>query len=322
MGEESLRILFPASEPRRAGWLDVGDGHEIYFEESGSPDGIPVVFLHGGPGGGCKPSHRQFFDPARYRAVILDQRGAGRSRPFGETRDNTTRHLIGDLERLRQHLGIDAWVLFAGSWGVALGLAYGEQHPARVLGMVLRGSFLARATDWEWFLEAGAARMLPVAWARFMAETGHPASITTHLHDCLFGQDEAVALAAARAWMAWSAEVVMYSFNKFESEPEGPAAQMLGKARIELHYAVNRYFLRDNQLLADAACLPRVPVHIVHGQRDLTCTPQASWLLQQAIPGAQLEILRTAGHLSGEPLVTDALLRAADRMAEQLSRRG
>ena len=318
MGAETLRSLYPASEPRRAGWLAVGDGHELYFEEAGPLDGLPVVFLHGGPGGGCKPSHRQFFHPTRYRSVIFDQRGAGRSRPFGETRANTTPHLIADLERLREHLGIDAWVLFAGSWGVALGLAYAQAYPARVLGMVLRGSFLARQTDWEWFLEAGAARMLPVAWARLTAALGHPHAIAPYLHQCLFGPDETLALAAARAWMAWSSEVVMYSFNSFESEPEAPAAQVLGKARIELHYAVNRYFLADDQLLTDAAKLPRVPVHIVHGQRDLTCTPQASWLLQQAIPGAQLEILRTAGHLSGEPLVTDALLKAADRMADEL----
>ncbi len=318
----SPRTLYPASAPSRAGWLAVGDGHEIYFEESGAENGLPVVFLHGGPGGGCKPSHRQFFDPARYRAVILDQRGAGRSQPFGETRQNTTWHLVEDLELLRQHLGIEAWVLFAGSWGVALGLAYAETHPERVLGMVFRGSFLARQTDWEWFLDAGAARMLPEPWARFTAALDHPDSIAHHVHDCLFGEDEARAVDAARAWMAWSSAVVMYSFNQPDIEPEGPLDVLLAKARIELHYAVNRYFLRDNQLLEDAGKLPQVPVHIVHGQRDLTCTPQASWLLQQAIPGARLEILRTTGHLSGEPLMTDALLRAADEMADRLRPHG
>ena len=322
MTDTKLRTLYPASAPRRAGRLDVGDGHEIYFEESGVENGLPVVFLHGGPGGGCKPSHRQFFDPDRYRAVIFDQRGAGQSQPFGETRHNGTWDLVADLERLREHLGIEAWVLFAGSWGVALGLAYAETYPARVLGMVFRGSFLARQTDWEWFLEAGAARMLPEPWARFMVALGHPASVAHRVHECLFGDDEARALDAARAWMAWSSAVVMYSFNQPETEPEGAQDVLLGKARIELHYAVNRYFLRDNQLLEDAGKLPRVPVHIVHGQRDLTCTPQASWLLQQAIPGARLEILRTTGHLSGEPQMTDALLRAADEMAAQLRPNG
>ena len=318
MADAALRKLYPATEPRLAEWLPVGDGHEIYFEDAGPADGLPVVFLHGGPGGGCKPSHRQFFDPARYRSVIFDQRGAGRSRPFGATAHNTTQALVADLERLREHLGIGAWVLFAGSWGVALALAYAEQHPERVRGIVLRGCFLARPVDWEWFLHAGAARMLPVAWARLNDELGHPADIAGYLHECLFGPDEARALAAARAWMAWSGEVVMYSFNQMESEPEGPSDILLGKARIELHYAVNRYFLPENQLLAEAHRLPQVPTYIVHGQRDLTCAPEASFAVHRAIPGSRLEILRTAGHLSGEPLMTDALLRAADWVAGEL----
>ena len=152
-----LRALYPATPPRKSGWLAVGGGHEIYFEEAGAEAGLPVVFLHGGPGGGCKPSHRQFFDPARYRSVILDQRGAGQSKPFGATDHNTTPLLVADLEALRQHLGLDAWVLFAGSWGTALALAYAEAHPTRVLGLISRGAFLARQVDLEWFLHAGAA---------------------------------------------------------------------------------------------------------------------------------------------------------------------
>jgi proline iminopeptidase len=314
----TLRTLYPATAPRLAEWLPVGDGHEIYFEDAGVMEGLPVVFLHGGPGGGCKPSHRQFFDPTRYRAVLFDQRGAGRSRPFGATAHNTTPHLVADMERLREHLGIPAWVLFAGSWGAALALAYAEQFPHRVRGIVLRGAFLARACDLDWFLHAGAARLLPRAWATLNASLGHPENLVSAVHQALFGPDPSLALAAARAWTAWSGEVVMYSFNSVDSEMEGPAEEMLAKARIELHYAVNRYFLSDNQLLAQAHRLPQVPVHLVHGQRDLTCTADASWALHQAIPGSRLEILRTAGHLSGEPLVSDALLRAADQMADEL----
>ena len=314
-----LRSLYAASAPRKSGWLPVGDGYEIYFEEAGRESGLPVVFLHGGPGGGCKPSHRQFFDPTRYRSVIFDQRGAGQSKPFGCTQHNTTAHLVADLEALREHLGLPAWVLFAGSWGTALALAYAEAHPNRVLGMVSRGAFLARTLDLEWFLHAGAARMLPRAWHQFNERMGHHSDLARHVHAKLFGSSRAEALEAARAWNAWSGEVVMYSFDNAPGEPEPPEEQLLGKARIELHYAVNRYFLRENQLLADLHRFPSVPVHLIHGQRDLTCAPESSWALHQALPQSTLEILRTGGHLSGESLMTDALLRAADAMADRLA---
>lgn len=314
-----LRALYPASAPRKSGWLPVGDGHEIYFEEAGREDGLPIVFLHGGPGGGCKPSHRQFFDPARYRSVIVDQRGSGLSKPYGETSNNSTPHLVADLEALREHLGLPAWVLFAGSWGTALALAYAEAHPNRVLGMVSRGAFLARTVDLEWFLHAGAARMLPRAWQAFNERLGQPANPAVQVHAALFGTDRTAALAAARAWNDWSAEVVMYSFDTAPGEPEPPEEQVLAKARIELHYAANRYFLRENQLLEELHRFPNVPVHLIHGQRDLTCAPESSWALHQGLPQSSLEILRAAGHLSGEAVMTDALLRAADAMADLLA---
>lgn len=317
-----MRTLYPLIEARTRDWLDVGDGHQICFEDAGPIDGVPVVFLHGGPGSGCKPSHRQFFDPARYRSVLFDQRGAGLSRPFAGCDANTTQHLVADIERLREHLNIPAWVVFAGSWGVALGLAYAQAHPSRVLGMVLRGSFLARQCDLEWFLADGAGRMLPRAWADFSAAFVSPSSIIEELHRRVFGPDSHAALAAARAWGRWSGEVVCFSMDQGDTDPEPPVDILLGKARLEMHYAKHRYFLRENELLTQAHLLPRVPMHIVHGQRDLTCTPAASWALHQAVPGSTLEILRTAGHLSGEPLMTDALLRAADRMLEQTGARG
>jgi len=172
-----VRTPWPLIDASARDWLDVGDGHRLYYEDAGPREGLPVVFLHGGPGSGCKPSHRQFFDPARYRSVLFDQRGCGLSTPYADCEHNTTQHLVADLERLRTHLGIDAWVVFAGSWGVALGLAYAQTHPARVLGMVLRGSFLARQADLDWFLASGAARLLPAAWAELNAALGQPASI-------------------------------------------------------------------------------------------------------------------------------------------------
>lgn len=313
-----MRALYPLVEARDSGWLDVGDGHQIHFEDAGPHDGLPVVFLHGGPGSGCKPSHRQFFDPARYRSVLFDQRGCGLSRPFGCCEANTTRHLVADIERLREHLGIPAWVVFAGSWGVALGLAYAERHPERVLGMVLRGSFLARPVDLSWFLADGAARMLPRAWAEFNAALGTPQSLVDEMHRRVFGVDHALALEAARAWGRWSTEVVTFSMEQGDSEPEPPAEVLIGKTRLEIHYARHRYFLQPDELLVNASALPRVPVTIIHGQRDLTCTPEAGWALHRAVPGSTLEILRTAGHLSGEPLMTDALVRAADTMLREL----
>ncbi len=314
-----MRSLYPATAPRRAEWLDVGDGHSIYVEEAGPLDGIPVVFLHGGPGSGCKPSHRQFFEPNRYRSFLFDQRGCGRSRPFGETRHNSTQALIADLEHIRVWAGIDAWVLFGGSWGAALALAYAETHPSRVLGLVLRGSFLARERDLDWFLHDGAARLLPQAWADFVESVKEVGNSIPDLHAAVFGTDVARAEMIARAWGKWSTEVVMYAFDQAPSEPPAPSDELMGKTKIELHYAFNRYFLEDNELLANAFKLPRVPMHIIHGQRDLTCAAEAAWAIHQAVPGSTLEILRTAGHLSGESAVQDALLRAADAMADRLS---
>jgi len=313
-----LRQPYPLIEAGQRGWLDVGDGHQIHFEQAGPADGLPVVFLHGGPGSGCKPSHRQFFDPACYRSVLFDQRGCGLSRPFASCTANTTGHLVADIERLREHLGISAWVVFAGSWGVALGLAYAQRHPERVLGMVLRGSFLARERDLSWFLADGAGRMLPRAWAELNDALGAPACAVDEVYRRVFGDDRALALEAARAWGRWSGEVVSFSMEAGDSDPEPPADVLIGKTRLEMHYARHRYFLEPDELLANASRLPRVPVTIIHGQRDLTCTPEASWTLHRAILHSRLEILRTAGHLSGEPLMTDALLRAADAMLVEL----
>lgn len=309
----AVRAPYPLIPARSRDWLDVGDGHRLCYEDAGPLDGLPVVFLHGGPGSGCKPSHRTFFAPG-YRSVLFDQRGAGLSTPFASCEHNTTRHLVDDIERLRVHLGIDAWVVFAGSWGVTLALTYAQAHPTRVLGMVLRGSFLARQRDLDWFLADGAARLLPRAWSELNAALGHPPSIVEAVHRSVFGTDKADALAAARAWGRWSGEVVSYSMDQSEPEPEPSPEHLIGKTRLEMHYAVNRYFLEPDELLSRAPLLPRVPVAIVHGQRDLTCAPEASWALHQAIPGSTLEILRTGGHLSGEPAMTDALLREADRM--------
>ncbi len=314
-----MNTPYPPSETRSSGWLSTAEGHDVYYEEGGAPDGLPVVFLHGGPGAGCKPSHRQFFDPDRYRSFLVDQRGAGRSRPFGGIEHNTTQHLIGDLERLRDVAGVERWVLFGGSWGAALALAYAERHPERVAGMVLRGSFLARERDLEWFLGDGVRRILPEAWAEFTAAIDMETPDVAQLYHIVTGSDAAAAERMARAWMQWSTAVVMFALDTLEAAPDAPAGAILGKARIEVHYARHRYFLAPDELLRDAGRLPRVPTTIIHGARDLTCPAESAWALHQAMPGSRLVVLRTAGHLSGEPAMSAALVEAADDMARQLA---
>jgi len=315
-----MRALYPATNPTRSEMLDVGDGHEIYIEVGGKPDGVPVVFLHGGPGSGCKPGHRQFFDPDKYYSVLIDQRGAGKSTPFGGVDGNTTQALASDLERVREHLGIERWVVFGGSWGAALALYYAQTFPSRVLGMVLRGTFLARRRDVEWFFSAGANRLLPRGWHEFEEVVGKPANMIEHLYNAVFGEDRTWAEAVARAWARWSGEVVCYAIDNVGGEGEEPMTTTMAKTRIEFHYAYHAYFIAENQLLDNVHRLPDVPVSIIHGQRDLTCTPDAAWALHRALPQSTLKILRTAGHLSGESLMTEALLDAADDMLTRVSR--
>lgn len=318
--EIPMRSPYPATNPTRSEMLDVGEhGHEIYFEEGGDPAGVPVVFLHGGPGSGCKPSHRQFFAPDKYRSVLIDQRGAGKSTPFGGVEGNTTQALASDLERVREHLGIERWVVFGGSWGAALALYYAQTFPSRVLGMVLRGTFLARRRDVDWFFSAGANRLLPRGWHEFEQVVGKRTNMIEYLYKTVFGDDRDAAEAVARAWARWSGEVVCYAIDNLGGEGEEPMSTMMAKTRIEFHYAYHDYFIAENQLLANVGLLPNVPVSIVHGQRDLTCTPDAAWALHRALPNSTLKILRTAGHLSGESLMTDALLDAADDMLTKIA---
>ena len=314
-----MRSPYPAINPRLAEHFEVGDGHKIYFEEAGNVAGVPVVFLHGGPGSGCKPSHRQFFDPEKYRSVLLDQRGAGRSTPYGGVEANSTPHLVADLEAVRRRLGIEQWVLFGGSWGAALALCYAQAHPDRVLGMVLRGTFLARRRDVDWFFVEGANRLLPRGWDAFKQVVGDPPEMIEYLYETVFGDDSEAAERVARAWVQWSGEVVTYAIDTVSAEGEEAMSSVMAKTRLEFHYAKHRYFMRENQLLDDVLRLPDVPITIIHGQRDLTCTPDAAWALHCAIPGSTLRILRTAGHLSGETLMTDALLDAADEMIKLLA---
>jgi len=319
-----MRSLYPPVEPATVESLDVGDGHTLYVEQCGRSDGIPVIFLHGGPGGGCKADHRQFFDPAHYRVFLVDQRGAGRSRPLGGVTANTTQHLIADLELIRRRYAIERWLLFGGSWGAALALAYAEACPDRVSAMILRGTFLARQRDVAWFFGEGANRLLPREWSRFESaiQAAPGVELVEFLHDGLFSDDPVRVERIARAWEAWSGAVVMYSLDAADAGTAGGAGGALetaiAKARIEIHYARHGYFLEDNQLLAAAGQLPQVPTIIVHGARDITCPSESAWAVHRAQPGSRLEILHTAGHLSSEKPMIDALIRATDELVDRL----
>ncbi len=317
--------LYPEIEPFDC-WHLVQGPHRIHVEQCGNPGGVPVLFLHGGPGSGCRPCHRQFFDPAHYHIILFDQRGAGRSRPHGLLEDNDTGHLLGDMEAIRERLGLERWLLFGGSWGATLALLYAQKWPERVSGLILRGVFLARRRDIDWFFHDGANRFFPEQWQQLCGELGRVLGdeLIEELHRRLHTGDRQLALAAARAWSDWSGKVVSWSLDPApqaddEDGKEEDPEYLIRQTTIEMHYARNRYFIEENQILRHAGRLPRVPTVIIHGRRDLTCTPEAAWLLHRAIPGSGLELLSQAGHLASEPQTMAALVATTDRFRELLS---
>ena len=317
-----MKELYPPIEPYAVHMLDVGGGHRVYVEECGNPAGIPVVFLHGGPGGGCKIYHRSFFDPARYRAILFDQRGCGRSTPHGLLENNTTRHLLADMEAIRERLGLGRWLLFGGSWGSALALLYAQTYPHRVSGIVSRGTFLARPMDLDWYLKDGVNRVYPERWAELLdAVHGAPGEdLVDAFQRILHGEDELAQRRAARAWSAWGGQVALgEAFVPADSEGHVPA-HVLQQARIELHYGFHRYFIDENQILRDCRLIPKVPVILVHGRRDLVCPLESAFTLQKHLPFAELRVLPAAGHIASGTEMTSALVEAADELAERLSR--
>ncbi|MEU1966050.1 prolyl aminopeptidase [Micromonospora sediminicola] len=309
--------LHPPVEPYAVHRVPVGDGHVLHVEEVGRPDGVPVVFLHGGPGGGLVPAARRFFDPARYRAVLFDQRGAGRSTPFGGLAANTTWHLVTDLETIRQHLGIASWMVFGGSWGATLGLAYAQTHPERVTGLVLRGVLLLRRSEREWFYQGGLRHLQPEEWDRFVAPIPPTErdDVLAAYHRRLHGPDEAEARACARAWGRWEAVN-----SSLRPDPELLAhltadGQALPIARILSHYALNGGFLAEGQLLDGVDRIRHLPAVIVNGRYDLCCPPVSAYDLARRWPEAELRIVPDAGHSAAEPGIARELLRATDRVA-------
>jgi len=318
----SLRSLYPVLDPYAVHRVTVAPGHALYVEECGSAEGIPVAFFHGGPGSGCAASHRRFFDPHVYRIILFDQRGSGRSSPLGETLANRTLDLVSDMEVIRRQLGVDKWLLFGGSWGAALALLYAQSHPGRLLGMVLRGVFLARSVDLHWFFH-DLRRLFPQQWHNFAdgVAGGGLSDLITAYHSRIHGDDETLALDSARAWSAWGSHVVTWNLAAGREDPKQYDPRLLlAKARLETHYARHRYFIEDNQILRQAGLLPKVPIAIVHGRFDLTCTMESAWLLHRALPGSRLIPVPEAGHLASGPAMVSALIAETDRLREPLSR--
>ncbi|KTG16933.1 MULTISPECIES: prolyl aminopeptidase [unclassified Guyparkeria] len=318
-----MRTLYPPVESLVNHSFPVGDGHVLHVEECGRLDGIPALFLHGGPGAGCTPMHRRFFDPDRYRVVLPDQRGAGGSTPHASLEANTTAHLVDDLERIREALEIERWLVFGGSWGSTLALAYAQAHPERVTGLILRGVFLCREQDIRWFYQDGASHVFPDYWADYLEPIPEAErdDLVAAYRRRLDGEDEIARLQAARAWSVWEGrcatlrpepEVVDYFAN---------AHHALSIARIENHYFSHDAFL-ERPLLDGVDRLAGIPGHIVHGRYDMVCPIDQAFALKDRWPHAELEVIDDAGHAASEPGIVDALVRATDRFADQLQGRG
>jgi len=317
-------ILYPEIEPYETGFLLAGDGQRVYWEQSGNPEGKPVVFLHGGPGGGTSPWHRRFFDPEAYRIILFDQRGCGKSTPHAsdpaaDLRYNTTWHLVADIELLRRNLGIDRWQVFGGSWGSTLALAYAQSHPDAVSELVLRGIFTLRRHELEWFYEGGAAALFPDLWEDYLAPVPviERSRLIEAYHRLLTDPDPAVHVPAAQAWTRWEASTVT-----LRPDPELVTAMTAAEsatafARIENHYFLNGGWLREGQLIEDAASgrLRGIPGVIVQGRYDACTPPMTAWDLHRAWPEAEFVMVDDAGHSAGEPGIAAALVAATDRFA-------
>jgi len=312
----SATSFYPDIEPFASGFLRVSDLHEIYWEQSGNPEGKPVLFLHGGPGGGSDPKHRRFFDPATYRIILIDQRGCGRSRPHASLVDNTTWSLVEDIETLRTHLNIDRWQVFGGSWGSTLAVAYAERHPERVMELVLRGIFMFTKPEMEWFYGGGTAALFPDAWADFVAPIppSERDDIVGAYYRRLTGKDTELQRECATAWSLYECRVATLLPDPAVEGHCEDADFTLPFARIECHYFVNNGFLADaNQLIDATAALVDIPCTIVHGRYDAICPLRNAWALHKRLPKSELIIVPDAGHSAFEPGIVSALIEATDR---------
>jgi len=312
--------LYPEIEPFNNWHLEVDGRHRLYVEECGSRRGIPVLFLHGGPGAGCEPYHRRFFDPERYHIILFDQRSAGRSTPHADLTDNTTWHLVEDMEKLRRRLEIDRWLLFGGSWGSTLALAYAQTYPERVTGLILRGIFLCRRKEIHWFYQEGASRIFPDYWQDFLKPVppGERGDLVRAYHRLLTGSDELRRMAAAKAWSVWEGRTATLHHDLAVEEHFAQPRVALAMARIECHYFVNNAFLQPDELLENAPRLKGIPGVIVHGRYDMICPLENAWELHRRWPESELHVVPDAGHSAAEVGIRAALVEATDRFAGEL----
>lgn len=313
-----MRTLYPPLEPTKTGMIQVDAEHSVYWEECGNPNGKPVIFLHGGPGSGCSAYHRQFFDPSRYRIILMDQRGAGKSTPHASLNKNTTWHLVSDIERLREKLNIKDWVVFGGSWGSTLALCYAIKHPDRCKALVLRGIFLTRKKEIDWFYQFGAHHLYPDEWDRYLAPIPEAErhDLVAAYHRRLTSQNEAEQLTAARAWSRWEGATIRLKPDLKKIADFSADRHALSISRIECHYFTNKsFFETDNWILENIQKIRSIPAVIIHGRYDVVCAVENAWELHKAWPEATLEIIQDAGHAADEPGIVDALVRATDRFA-------
>jgi proline iminopeptidase len=315
----TLHSFYPPTEPYETGMLDVGDGHAIYFERSGTPGGKPAVFLHGGPGGGFSDSHRQLFDPAVYDVTLFDQRGCGRSTPYASLEANTTWHLVADVERLRERAGVEQWLVFGGSWGSTLALAYAETHPERVSALIVRGVYTLTKAELDWYYQFGVSEMFPEKWEGFVAPIpeAERGDMIAAYRRRLTGDDLDAQLEAAKAWSIWEGETITLLPDPATTAPFRDGQYALAFARIENHYFFHNGWLEEGQLLRDAGRLKGIPGVIVHGRYDMPCPVRYAYALHKAWPEADFHLIEGAGHAYSEPGILDQLIRATDRFARE-----
>ncbi len=310
-----LRTFYPEIEPYKTGFLQVSDGHTLYWEESGNPQGKPILFLHGGPGLGTEPYHRRFFNPEKYRIIMFDQRGCGKSLPFSSLEKNTTWDLVDDIERVREFVGVDSWLVFGGSWGSTLALSYAIKHPNVVKGLILRGIFLCRPKEIRWYYQFGAHHLFPDLWENYVEPIPQDerSDFVSAFYKRLTSSDPEVRSSAAKAWSGWEGATSKLKFDPklFANFTADKTADSV--ARIECHYFIhNSFFESDNWLIENVEKIRKIPGVIVHGRYDVPCPVENAWELHRAWPEAKLEIIPDAGHASTEPGILDALIRATD----------
>jgi proline iminopeptidase len=316
-----MYTLYPDIRPYAVHTVKVDLPHVIYVEECGNRDGIPILFLHGGPGAGCEPYHRRFFDPDRYRIILVDQRGCGRSTPHAQLKGNTTQNLIEDLEVVRKQLKVEKWAIFGGSWGATLGLVYAQAFPEQVTAMILRGVFLARPQDIAWFYgQGGASRFFPDLWENFLKPLTDKerSNILESYYDKLTGPDELARMAAAKSWSGWEGRCATLRPSHTVIDHFLEPHTAISLARIECHYFLNHAFLEPNQILYNMGTIAHIPGTIIHGRYDMICPLEQAFVLHQSWSNGELHIIRDAGHAASEPSIVDALIRATDELANHM----